>query len=159
MAIWMKYMFKWWINKIYWKCFHYYEFQFDGYLYKQKHGSHINTFKEDKINDSFKTITFNSFWKIPCIEKLFILENYLDEKLAWIEKLLTLKNRFHEKNYLHWKIALIEKNPYIETLLTLNKLLVLKNCLHWKTSCIEKIILIEKLVSFFKLFPLKKKIH
>jgi hypothetical protein len=25
---------------------------------KQKHGSHINTFKKDKINDSFKTIYF-----------------------------------------------------------------------------------------------------
>jgi len=27
-------------------------------LYKQKHVSHINTFKKDKINDSFKTIYF-----------------------------------------------------------------------------------------------------
>ncbi len=29
-----------------------------GYLYKQKCGSHISTFKKDKINDSLKTIDF-----------------------------------------------------------------------------------------------------
>ncbi len=27
-------------------------------LYEQKHGSHINTFKKDEIDDSFKTIHF-----------------------------------------------------------------------------------------------------
>jgi hypothetical protein len=31
---------------------HYYEFQFNGYLYKQKHGSHINILRKNKINDS-----------------------------------------------------------------------------------------------------------
>jgi hypothetical protein len=48
------------------------------YIYTQNHGSHINTLKKDKINDSLKIF----FWeKIPCIEffyigKLFELKNY-----------------------------------------------------------------------------------
>jgi len=50
-------------------------------IYKQKHGSHINTFKKDKIDDSFKIIYFFFFCKFFCIEKFFILENYLDGKL------------------------------------------------------------------------------
>ncbi len=41
----------------------------------------VPTFKKDKIDESFKTIYFFFFWKIPCIEKLFILENYLDGKM------------------------------------------------------------------------------
>ncbi len=45
----------------------------------------MNTFKKDKIDDSFKNLFFNS--KIHCIEKLFILESYLDRKLASIEKI------------------------------------------------------------------------
>jgi hypothetical protein len=47
------------------RCFHYYELHFNGYIYiyKQKHGSHINTFKKDKINDSFKIIYFLFFLK------------------------------------------------------------------------------------------------
>jgi hypothetical protein len=32
--------------------------KFNEYLYKQRHGSHINTLKNDKINDSFNTIYF-----------------------------------------------------------------------------------------------------
>jgi hypothetical protein len=46
----------------------------------------MNTFKKDKIDDSFKIIHLNSFWKIPCIGKIFILENYLDGKIASIQK-------------------------------------------------------------------------
>jgi len=42
----------------------------------------MNTFKKDKIDDSFKTIHFHFFWKIPCIEKNFMLENYLDTKIV-----------------------------------------------------------------------------
>jgi hypothetical protein len=42
----------------------------------------MNTFKKIKINDSFKTIYFKYFWKIPYIEKLFVLENYLDGKFS-----------------------------------------------------------------------------
>jgi len=48
---------------------------------------YINTFKKDKINDSFKII-YIFFGKILCIEKLFILENFLNKK-----------------NYLNWKIV------------------------------------------------------
>jgi hypothetical protein len=48
---------------------------------KEKHGSHIKTFKKDKINDSFKTIYFKkNLGKIHCIENKFILKIYLDGK-------------------------------------------------------------------------------
>ncbi len=40
-----------------------------------------------------RLFNLNVFGKIPCIEKFFILENYLDGKLAWIEKLLALKKK------------------------------------------------------------------
>jgi hypothetical protein len=33
----------------------------DIYIYKQKHGSHINIFLKDKINYSFKTIYFKLY--------------------------------------------------------------------------------------------------
>ncbi len=59
---------------------------------KEKHGSHIKTFKKDKINDSFKTIYFKkNLGKIHCIENKFILKIYLDGKHVWIEKMLALK--------------------------------------------------------------------
>jgi hypothetical protein len=50
----------------------------------------MNTLKNVKINDSFESI-YSFFGKIPCIEKIFVLENYLDWKIPWIEKLLALK--------------------------------------------------------------------
>ncbi len=34
----------------------------DIYIYKQKHGSHINKSKKDKIDDSFKIIYFKFFY-------------------------------------------------------------------------------------------------
>ncbi len=60
-------------------------------IFKQKHGSHIDTFKKDKINNSFKTICLLFFWEKICVEKIFILENCLDVKIVCIEKLLALE--------------------------------------------------------------------
>jgi hypothetical protein len=93
----------------------------NGYLYKQKHGSHINTFKKDKINDLFNTIYFfgGGGW-FPYIEKLFMLENYLDKKNCFNWKISF-------KNYLHWKTTSIQKTY-----------LYWKNCQHWKLNFIEK---------------------
>jgi len=100
------------------KCFYSYKLQFNGYLYKQKHGSHINIFKKDKINDSSRLFILFYLWKTPCIEKLFILEI-----------LLTLKK------YLYWKIICIEK------LISLNFFQYIK------ISCIEKLISFKKLLT------------
>ncbi len=69
---------------------------------------YINTFKKDKINDSFKIIYI-------FLEKHFALKNSLywkkfwTKKITWIEKLLTLKKILNKKNYLNWKIVNIEK--------------------------------------------------
>jgi hypothetical protein len=40
---------------------------------------------------------FFFFFFNPCIEIFFILENYLNEKFVWIEKLLALKKSKSEK--------------------------------------------------------------
>ncbi len=47
--------------------------------------------KKIKLMTQLRLCTFNLFWKIPYIGKLFILENYLNGKLAWIENVLALK--------------------------------------------------------------------
>jgi len=52
----------------------------DIYIYKQKHGSHINTFKKGITNDSFTTIYFSFFG-----------ENSLHWKTLYIGKLLRWK--------------------------------------------------------------------
>jgi hypothetical protein len=51
-------------------------------VYKKIHGSHINTFRIKKLMTHSRLFPF--FWggKIPCIEKLLILEKYLDGKLV-----------------------------------------------------------------------------
>ncbi len=54
-------------------------FQFNGNIYKPMHGSHLNTFKKDKINDSFKTI-FIFLGKLFALKKFFILEKFLELK-------------------------------------------------------------------------------
>jgi hypothetical protein len=64
-------------------CFHYYEFQFNGNIYKPMHGSHLNTFKKYKMNGSLKTIYILSF-----LGKLFTWKNCLNWKIACIEKIL-----------------------------------------------------------------------
>jgi hypothetical protein len=99
---------------------------------------------------------------IPCIEKLFILENYLDGNFVWIEKLLALKKELNKKKCvlkiscikkhslkicLHWKIIYIEK------------LLILKNHLHWKSTFIKKIACMEKLLLLKNCFHWKTCFH
>jgi hypothetical protein len=96
------------------------------------------------------------FWKIPCIEKLFILENYLDGKITWIEHFLALKKILNEKKItlkicMHWKNISL-KIIFIENLFTL------KNYLHKKITNIEKSFALKKLLSLKKLFALEKKI-
>jgi hypothetical protein len=49
-------------------------------IYKQNHGSHINIFKKDKKSMIHSKLFVSFFWKIPCIETLFILETCLDGK-------------------------------------------------------------------------------
>jgi hypothetical protein len=94
---------------------------------------YINTFKKYKTNDSFKII-YIFLGKFLCIEKLFILENCLDKKKTWIEKLLTLKKR-KIKNLFAFKILpTLEKyfnwkTTYIENLLAMIKK-YFKNNLH-----------------------------
>jgi hypothetical protein len=57
------------------KCFHYYKLQFNGYFFKQKHGSHINTFKKIKSIIHLRLFTIYFLGKILYIEKTIILKN------------------------------------------------------------------------------------
>jgi hypothetical protein len=69
-------------------------------IYINKSMVPTQTHSKKKINDSFKTIYFKFFWKIPYIEKIYILENFLDGKIAWIEKKNSKKNIL--KKIMHW---------------------------------------------------------
>jgi hypothetical protein len=94
-------------------------------------------------------------------------------KNKFIENLLTLKNKIHEKNYLQWKIDFIKKINYIENFLSLKILFALKkknheffllalkiyfhekHCLHWKTTYIENFISLKKLLALKNYFHWK----
>ncbi len=86
-----------------------------------------------------KLFTFNFFWKIPCIGKLFMLENCLNSKIVSIERKLIQKN-ICIKIYMYWK-----KN-------SLKNMFALNNCLHWRIIYIEKLLLATRF--FYKKKPL-----
>jgi hypothetical protein len=60
------------------------------------------------------------------MEKKFVLKNYLDSKINWMEKLHVLKttwiqNLIRWKNYLHWKTTWIKKLVTFKSLVILKK--------------------------------------